>query len=105
MGLAQAAAGIIVCIVLLSTFALVTSRSAIDRMVGAGMLPRAFGNLVPVFTIGARSLAVGLTVAGVGWVGVNAGWFSREWLERYGMASLLVILGLLCMVITFRQKN
>ncbi|MGA8366952.1 MAG: hypothetical protein ACLQMT_04435 [Candidatus Acidiferrales bacterium] len=105
MGLAEAAGIAIVCVVVLATVGLVTSRSAIDRLVGAGILPRAFSNLVPVLTIAARALAIGLTIVGIGLVGVNGGWLSREWLERYGWATLLVVVGLFCTAITFRRKR
>ena len=105
MSLARIAVALGICIVVLSTVSLVTSRSAIDRLVSAGALPRAFGNVIPILTIAARVLAVGLTMVGALWVGISAGWLSREWFEQYGMASLLLLLGLFCLAITFRRKN
>jgi len=87
------------------TLGVLTSRTAIDRLVGIGMLPRAFANLVPALTLAARALAIALILIGFLTLGLNAGWFSRQWMEHYGFATLLIVLGVVSLLITFRGKR
>jgi len=87
--LAFSALGFVVVTVLL----ILTSRSAIEKLVGSNILPRVFINFVPVMTSTARVLAVVLVLAGAIQLGVQTGLLSREWIEQYGFSVLLIVLG------------
>ncbi|MBS1840454.1 MAG: hypothetical protein JSS69_03860 [Acidobacteria bacterium] len=95
----------IVCVVLVTMAALLTSSVAIERLVAIGLLPRAFVNLAPLMTIIARTIAVALTALGLVLFGVSAGLLSRQWLARYGFSAGLLLVGILCLAITFRRKT
>src|SRR6266404_6358354 len=78
---------------------ILTSRSAIEKLVSLGVLPRMFLNFIPVLTIAARAVGLVLVV-----IGMNTGILSYAWFSRYGFASLLITLGLLLFMMTFRRK-
>ena len=84
---------------------ILTSRTAIEKLVGAGVLPRLFLNLVPVLTVAARALGVVLVAIGSIQLGINTGIISYEWISRFGFSLLLIILGVLLLVVTTRRTE
>ena len=105
MSFAEIVGAFVVCIILIAMAALLTSSTAIERLVAIGFLPRTFVNLAPLMTIVARTMAIGLTALGFVLLAVNAGLLSREWLARYGFSAGLLAVGALCVFITFRRKH
>ena len=83
---------------------ILTSRSAIEKLVSIGVLPRIFLNFIPILTIAARAVGVVLVVIGLVLIGINTGILSYAWFSRYGFASLLVTLGILLLTMTIRRK-
>jgi len=84
---------------------ILTSRGAIEKLVGAGVLPRVFLNFIPILTIAARALGLVLFSMGLVQVGIDTGVLSSSWLSRYGFSSLLIILGVLLVLMTFRRNR
>ena len=83
---------------------ILTSRSAIEKLVNIGALPRMFLNFLPVLTIAARAMGLVLVVIGLVLVGIDTGILSYAWFSRFGFSSFLITLGLLLFVMTFRRK-
>lgn len=85
--------------------AILTSRSVIQKLVDLRIFPRFFVNFVPVMTLAARALAVVLIFVGAIQLGISTGALSREWMERYGFSSLLVLLGVILLVLTMGGQH
>jgi hypothetical protein len=83
---------------------ILTSRSAIEKLVSVGVLPRMFLNFIPVLTIAARAVGLVLMVIGLVLIGINAGILSYTWFSRYGFASLLITLGIILFIMTIRRR-
>jgi hypothetical protein len=88
--------------ILLSATALLNSRVLSEKMVGRNVISRFVADMFPVLASVCRVLGVFLVIVGFCWAGINAGWISRMWMERYGLPALLVGVGLF-MVIRFRK--
>lgn len=82
-----------------------TSRTAITRLAEMGLLPRAFVHFVPALTLAARTAAIVLIVVGVVRLAYAVGWLSPLWMEHYGLASLLLVLGGTLLVLTWRKSR
>lgn len=99
LGFALAAFAIVTALLIL------TSRAAIEKLVGVGLLPRVFVSMVPVLTVIARSLAVLLILAGAVQFGIEARLISLNWMERYGFSLALVALGGVLLVLVGRRQR
>jgi hypothetical protein len=84
---------------------ILTSRTAIERLVAIGLLPRLFINAVPVLTVVGRALAVAMIVFGAIELGLTTGVLSQQWMEHYGFAALLLTLGVVLFFMTFRKSS
>ncbi|HET6170754.1 MAG TPA: hypothetical protein VFE01_11265 [Terracidiphilus sp.] len=89
---------------LLGAGGLLSSRNLAEYMVSHGILPRSLLQLTPVFVRATRWLAVILIVVGLGRAAAVAGLLSSVWVERYGLASLLVGAGIVLLLMTFRRR-
>lgn len=90
---------------LLTAVGLLTSRSLTEQLINRGLLPHVFRDLLPVFLLGARSIAVVFILLGLGRAAVMAGLFSGEWMARYGLALVLVLVGLVLLWATFQERK
>lgn len=95
----------VILVSLLIAAGLLSSRSITEQMVRRGILPHIFLDLIPVFMVGARLLALSMILIGAGRLLAVSGLLSWDWMERYGLASLLVVLGVSLLVITFRRPR
>lgn len=84
---------------------LLTSRSITEQMVRRGVLPHMFLELIPVIMLVARLMALALILVGLARLLAVSGLLSGEWVGRYGLALLLVFLGLVLFGITFRKRH
>ncbi len=91
--------------VLVAAVCTLTSRTAIERLVGMGVLPRMFINAVPILTLAGRALAIVMILFGTAEVGFTTGILSHRWLEQYGFSTLLLVLGAFLLVVTFRKPT
>jgi len=105
MNFAEAVAYIFLLFAVVAGVGILTSRSAITRLTEMGLLPRAFMNLLPLLTLAARAAAIVLIIAGLGTLAYAAGWVSQAWIARYGLASLLLIMGAALLAMTFRKNK
>ena len=100
-GIAAAAAVFFIVVAI----GILTSRTAIERLVSIGLLPRLFINAVPVLTVVGRALAVAMIIFGAIELGLTTGILSQQWLDHYGFAALLLALGLILFFLTFRKPS
>ena len=105
MNLVMVAGYVLVLVVIVTTTGLLTSRSAIQRLIDVGFLPRTFGQFVPALTHIVRTLAVALILVGLSRLAIVAGLVSWEWLQRYGFAVVLIVLGSLIFLFTLHGKR
>jgi hypothetical protein len=91
--------------VIVAALCMMTSKTAIERLVAIGVLPRVFINAVPLLTIGGRVLAVAMLLFGGIELGFATGALSTQWLQRYGFSSFLVVLGAVLLLVTFRKAK
>ncbi|HUV71063.1 MAG TPA: hypothetical protein VMW15_15495 [Terracidiphilus sp.] len=64
-----------------------------------------FLELIPFIMLAARLVAIAMILFGVVRLLAVSGLLSGEWIVRYGLASLLVLLGLILFGITFRKRQ
>lgn len=100
-GIATAAAVFVV----VAAIGILTSRTAIERLVGIGLLPRLLISAVPLLTAVGRALAVAMIIFGSVELGLTTGILSQQWLDRYGFAALLLTLGVILLFVTFRKPK
>ncbi|MGA2483555.1 MAG: hypothetical protein ABSF92_10615 [Candidatus Acidiferrales bacterium] len=105
MSIGEAIGYAVLLFMILAAVGVLTSRTAIERLVAIGVLPRAFAHFVPALTLAARALAIALILIGCARLAITAGWLSRDWLERYGFAAFLVVLGSILLLLTLRRKR
>jgi len=105
MGLVRLLPAIVLAFAAAAALMILTSRAAIEKLVGAGLLPRMFVNFVPVLTVSAKLLAIILIAVGGLQLGINSGLLSQEWLEKYGFSVLLIGLGIALLVLVGRGKK
>jgi hypothetical protein len=91
--------------VVVAAIGILTSRTAIERLVGIGMLPRLFISAVPLLTVVGRALAVAMILFGAIELGLTTGILSQQWLEHYGFSALLITLGVILFFLTFRKAS
>lgn len=84
--------------------ALLTSRAALERLVGAGMLPRAFLSLLPTIQKSTRVLALLLIAGGMLKLAADLGFITAELFKKYGIAVFLIVLGV-CLLVTNRRQT
>lgn len=84
---------------------LLTSKSLAERLVAAGLVPRALLGMVPVLQIVIRVFGAVLVFAGVIRIGVQGGWINPQTLERYGFPVAIVLLGLVLLFFSPRRTN
>jgi hypothetical protein len=94
-------------VLMLGTLAavLLTSRALSEKLVSAGLLPRAFLSLVPMIQTAARVFGFTLVVAGVLGIGIESGWINREYLARYGFASSLLLVGVVIVLLSTKLRQ
>lgn len=92
-------------VLLTIVFGLLSSRSLTEHLVQRGVLPHQFLELIPIILLGARLAAVAMILIGVARFLAVSGLLSEEWVSRYGLASLLVALGVVLFGITFRERR
>ncbi|MGA3128921.1 MAG: hypothetical protein ABSD13_19680 [Candidatus Korobacteraceae bacterium] len=95
----------VLVVFLLVAIGLLSSRSLTEHLVRRGVLPRFFLELIPFIMLGTRVVAAAMILFGVVRLLAVSGLLSGEWITRYGLASLLILLGLVLLVITFRKRQ
>jgi prolipoprotein diacylglyceryltransferase len=95
----------VLVILLLIAVGLLSSRSLTEHLVSRGVLPHLFLELIPVIVLGARLAAVAMILIGLARFLAVSGLLSSEWVGRYGLASLLVVLGIALLGFTFRERR
>lgn len=93
---------VIAAAVLLSATTILNSRTLCEKLVGRNMISRFVADLFPVIASACRVLGIFLVIVGLCWAGMNSGFISREWVERFGLPALAVAIGLF-MLIRFRK--
>ena len=96
---------VVLVISLLTAVGLLSSRSLAEYMVRRGLLPHMFLEMIPAFVVGARLIAAAMILIGLGRAAVMAGLLSGEWMGRYGLAFLMVIVGVILFWMTFRERR
>jgi hypothetical protein len=99
-----AVSGVLVVFLLIAV-GLLSSRSLTEHMVRRGLLPPMFLDLIPVIMLGARLVAMAMILIGLVRFLAVSGLLSGEWIGRYGLALVLVILGLALLGFTFRERR
>lgn len=99
-----AISGVLV-VFLLVAVGLLSSRSLTEHMVRRGVLPHMFLELIPFIMFGARIVAIAMILFGTLRLLALSGLLSGEWIVRYGLASLLILLGLVILGITFHKRQ
>jgi len=84
---------------------LLTSKSLAERLVAAGLLPRALLGLVPVLQIVIRIFGGVLVLAGLIRIGEQGGWINPQTLEKYGFPVAIVLLGLVLLFLSPRRTD
>lgn len=105
MSFVEIAAYVLLFFVIVAGVSTLTSRTAITRLTEMGLLPRAFVHFVPALTLAARTAAIVLILVGLARLAYVAGWLSPLWIERYGLAALLLVLGGTLLVLTWRKSR
>jgi hypothetical protein len=95
----------VLVVFLLITVGLLSSRSLTEHLVRRGVLPHMFLELIPVIVLGARLVAMAMILIGLARFLAVSGLLSGEWIGRYGLALLMVLLGLALLGITFRDRR
>ena len=91
-------------IVLVGTAAiLLTSKKLAERMVEAGILPRALLGGIPILQSVIRIFGVGLIAMGFIKIGIDSGWVDAQLLSRYAFAGCLILLGIVLLFFTRRD--
>ena len=99
-----AVSGVLVVFLLIAV-GLLSSRGLTEYLVRRGVLPQMFLDLIPVIMLGARLVAIAMILIGMARLLAVSGLLSGEWMARYGLASLLVLLGVVLLGITFRKRR
>lgn len=84
---------------------LLTFKSLAERLVAAGLVPRALLGMVPVLQIVIRVFGAVLVLAGLIRIGEQGGWINPQILERYGLPVAIVLLGLVLLVFSPRRTS
>jgi len=90
--------------VLLSATTVLNSRALTEKLVGRQIISRFIADLFPVMASVCRVLGAFLVIVGLFWAGVNSGFISRAWVERFGVPALAVGVGVF-MLIRFRKTT
>ncbi len=101
----ELAISVILVVFLFIAIGLLSSQKLTEYLVRRGVLPRMFLELIPVILIGARVVAITMILIGVARLLAVSGLLSGEWTARYGLASLLVLLGLVLLGISFHKRE
>lgn len=83
---------------------LLTSKKVSERLVAAGMMPRAFLGLLPVLQTVIRVFGVILILAGGVKIGVDNGWINAAVLSRYAFSAAVITLGLVLLLMSRRDR-
>ena len=86
-----------------SAAVLLTSKKLSERLVAAGVMPRAFLSVLPVLQTIIRVFAVVLIIAGIVKIGVDTGWINAAVLSRYAFPVAIILLGVLLLVMSRRD--
>ena len=95
----------VLVVLLLIAVGLLGSRSLTEYMVKRGILPQMFLELIPLMMIVGRLVALAMILIGLARFLAVSGLLSGEWIGRYGLASLLVLLGLALLGVSFRERR
>ena len=99
-------AGYVLLIVVASlAVVLVTSRIMAERLVAAGLMPRSFLGVLPMLHTAISALGGVLVIAGLVVIGVQSGWLNRDLLEKYALPGAIVVLGLVLLFLSPRNKQ
>jgi|SRR5579864_43284 len=85
--------------------ALLSSKVIAEKMITAGMLPRAFFGLIPVLQNVVRVFAITLVVAGLASTSIEAGWINRDIILKYGVSFAVMLIGVILLAATFRKSS
>jgi hypothetical protein len=84
---------------------LLTFKSLAERIVAAGMLPRAFLGLLPALQVIIRIFGAVLVIAGIIRIGAEGGWINPQTVARYGFPVAIVLLGLILLLLSPRKET
>jgi len=79
---------------------LLSSKALSEKLVAAGILPRAFLNLIPVLQLVIRVFGVALVLVGAVSLAIQAGWINRDMLVRYGFSVVILVIGLVLLLMS-----
>jgi hypothetical protein len=82
---------------------LLTSKALAEKLVGLGMMPRAFLGLIPLLRTMIRAFGCVLILGGILKIGIDAGLVNAEILSRYSFPAALILLGMIMLVAAFRD--
>lgn len=95
---------LVILIVLGSAAVLLTSKKLAEKFVSAGMLPRAFLEILPALQSAIRVFGCVLIAAGVLKIAVDGGWIDSRLLSKYAFPGCLVLLGLMMLLLSRRDR-
>lgn len=82
---------------------LLTSKKLSEKLVEAGLMPRAFLGLLPLLQTTIRVFGVVLISVGLVKIGVDNGWINPAVLSRYAFSAAVIVLGVLLLLTSRRQ--
>ena len=103
MSFLQLALYLLVVFVVVIAASLLTSRAALEKLVASGMLPRVFLGVVPTLQRVVQLLAILLISGGLLKLATDTGWISSAFFEKYGIAMMLIALGVSLLAINWRR--
>jgi len=93
---------LIAAAVLLSATTILNSRTLAEKLVGRSVISRFMADMFPVIASTCRVLGGVLVVVGFCWAGINSGFISRIWIDKFGLPALAACVGFF-MLARFRK--
>jgi hypothetical protein len=82
---------------------LLTSKTLSEKLVDAGLMPRAFLGLLPLLQTVVRVFGVILIGVGLVKICVDNGWINPAVLSRYAFSASVILLGVVLLLMSRRQ--
>lgn len=105
MSVSEGIAAAFILLMVVVGVGILSSRTAIEKLVALGLLPRFFINLVPLLTLAARALGAVFIGLGLVQIGITTGLLSQEWIARFGFPTLMIAMGLILLALTLKRTH